>query len=362
MEPSSRIPENPRHVVSKLFVPRYEVRGLPPLLDVDLLWRCTGRRAAPMLVAGLLAAATAGCQHSGGAGPTAVDRAVDRSSGGGKFWEGTPPYPGPCQEIGDTDGDDDPEWLLERVYTDAGRVVREVYDHGGDGEPNTIQTYEYRGGNLRRKTKDTGADGTADAIETFEYDNEGRRIRRTVDMNGDDQPEKQFRFRYDSSGRLVRKGIDYGADGTEDGIWTYEYDGDRKVSESWDKDADGTVDETLRFEYVEGAVAREVLEMKDAEEPEQVVRYERNDEGDAVVERRDLDGDGGYEEVVRIEYDDRGRRTRVALDENGDGTPDETTQLEYDSDGNLIEKSWDRDGDEKMDRNVQFQYGCWPEG
>ena len=313
-----------------------------------------GLGLALVLLAGACGTASENGNKSG-----SIDRLVRRSEGAASAYSGGPPYPGPCVKVGDKGDDDQPEWILRRVYDAEGRVIREVYDHGADGSADAIFHYKYESGQLVERIKDAQADGRADEVQRYQYDEAGRRVEEVFDMRADDSPEKRISYQYDEAGNQTRKSVDYGADGSMDGIWTYTYEKGRPVREEWDQDGDGTIDETVTYEYGEHGLRREALYDGQEEEPAKVVEYDRNERGDVVEQRVYEGGDGKVDRRMRAEYDGAGRRTRLVIDDNADGSPDEITKYKYDKEGNLVREAWDGGANGAVDTSTRFEYDCW---
>jgi hypothetical protein len=216
-----------------------------------------------------------------------------------------PPAPrGVADKVEDRDGNDRPDYW---AFREGGRLVREVIDTNGDGQPDRAVFYD-DAGQIARIEDDTNHDGKPDA---WEEQKAGQVVRRRADTNGDgsldswsffehgeiarqerDTDGDGFRDRLDlyAQGKLQREEEDATRDGRPDRVTWYDAGG-QVMQRDEDSDGDGMVD--VRSHYEGGRLARRELLT-----PEALSALERGPQAppDAAGSGEDVGGRSSFRE------------------------------------------------------------------
>ncbi|MBL8843667.1 MAG: hypothetical protein JNL90_19250 [Planctomycetes bacterium] len=202
----------------------------------------------------------------------------------------------------DTDrtGDGSIDESEERQYDAGGRLVLVVRDEDGDGTPESTTASKHdANGFVIETSEDEDGDGTPDFVRRFENDAFGNPWVEAIDFDGDGDDDSVRRLAWDGAGNLVLERYDYNVDNDDDLIVTREYDELHRVRRyAQDNGADGSIEDTASFQYVDDVEGRE-------------------------VERRDDYGDDGTTNYsYRQTWGADGQRLATIWDVNGDGITD----------------------------------------
>jgi len=168
---------------------------------------------------------------------------------------------------------------VDWTYDNAGRLVREKFDHYDDAFDQTLE---------------------------FAYDLVGNRLSQTVDKGNDGVIDQVFAYHYDANDRLLEEFFDGQNDGTFEKVTNYGYDHTQQTSKSVSEN--GTLVSDTTFEYdLQGRMV--VVTVVSYDEFETVIRQERTTykygaDGIRVsaLHEIDADGDGVYESKKLTEY------------------------------------------------------------
>jgi hypothetical protein len=119
-------------------------------------------------------------------------------------------------------------------YNAAGAPTFRRADSDGDGKDDATQKWIYDARGNLIETVGWNAAGVRTGGEVMAYDRDGRLIRREIDSDGDGDPETVVTFEYDLRGNKVAEYIDEDVDGKAEKVRRYSYDQqDRLVREEF---------------------------------------------------------------------------------------------------------------------------------
>ena len=98
--------------------------------------------------------------------------------------------------------------------------VLQNVDKDGDGNPDTIYTYDAEG-NLLTYSDDSDMDGNPNFIQTSTYDADGNHLTQIDDSDGDGNPNRITTYTYDANGNKLASSEDNNADGNQNYIQVY---------------------------------------------------------------------------------------------------------------------------------------------
>lgn len=207
----------------------------------------------------------------------------------------------------DDDGDGDLDEIVTLTYDDLDLVVTEDIDRDADGTPDGVRTYDYDGaGNLRGTAYDANLDGTIERRTELYYDEDFRLIAERVYLGPTKVPDESTTYVYDYRGRLEIKEEAQRFEGILREfrtIWSYD-DEDRIVQQTVDQGADGTPELAIDFDYdkTTGLKAEEAVDLGvDGDVDERTV-FSWDGEGRLIKSELDEGADGSVEETVTYDY------------------------------------------------------------
>ncbi len=350
-------------------------------------------------------------------------------------------YPGPCLGLVDGDGGAPVDGLADsrwRFRYDGRSLLHVETDYGADGEIDARLTFQRdAAGSITAERYDCNADGVPEELFDYVLDEHGRRRLAVLSMDHDhastcfsedhrermDHPDEEFErptwpVPVDWRAELAALGqADLLDDGVRHGFVRYTWADNEVVTEEWDMDGDGLVEEVIDFVYdpwgnlrgethddgpdgrIDVAVrytydcwADQVTRSKDPcggwwdldldGEPDAFTTYVHDLDGRTVRMTADWDDDGTIDNHFHYGHDAQGRRVREAwdtrldgtltevltihhdgdrrthgdVDEGHDGTVDGRATYAYDPQGRLSAERWDKDGDGEEDEVLTYQY------
>ena len=209
----------------------------------------------------------------------------------------------------DSDGITGAERIFSQTVSTTGRINSTSHDSNGDGNPNSLVDYIYdSAGNPITVSADNDADGTYDSVTSFTYSAFGEMLRKEIISASNTTTYLQVQT-YDDQGLLVRQ------ETTQNGNlrvlrWGSDGAGTRTYAE-YDNDGDGSWDRRDNLTY---------------------------DSNDRWVDRYvDLDLDGSTDQRWQRTYNALGKLTMSSKDTNNDGSVDELEAWRYNSNGQPLE-------------------------
>jgi hypothetical protein len=203
---------------------------------------------------------------------------------------------------------------------------------------------------------DEDRDGTSNGggLDAYDPDHVTWQLYRERDYNGNGQPEQFARWERDPDGNVLH----YEAWGTDPSGYdaTYDADGNR-LTYDVDEDGDHVVDATYRYGYENGWL---VLTESDTDADgivDNVLRYERDAEGRRLLGLEDTNGDGTDDVRYTYTLDEVGREVLVETDEGIDDVIDAVAAYDYtDELLNVGTATLDDGNDGVIDQAVGFEY------
>lgn len=283
------------------------------------------------------------------------------------------------KEDSDNDGQTD-----RIVHLDpSGDIVKLEADTNGDREIDTFQYY--RCGVVEQIERDTDADGCVDErdllqngktttrqylnikgeiVSILTFDGEQRPLEWRRDTTGDGRMDTVYQYE-EGQPRLVTR------DRTGDGrvnVWQ-RFRNEKPYEQRADLNGDGRIDQTIRFDelgrfvesrhdldedgrmetfrlYKDGELCRQECFNSGRTKPDVVTEFI---EGQAVLEQRDINGDGAFDVLVRMS---KGKSISKKEDTNHDGRID---SWKYYRRGALYCTEQDRNHDGEVDAKSEYE-------
>ena len=237
---------------------------------------------------------------------------------------------------------------VDKTYLEKdskGRVIREIFDKGGDDIIDRVTTREYdERDNITRNAVDEDGDGKDDRVETREYDDRDHITRYAVDEDGDGKDDRVETWEYDERDNNTRYAIDEDGDGKDDCVETCEYDERDNITKQvtmWE----GEVVEEVNYQYdKKNRLVREEKKLKDSNfhsvkmfSNGKLVKYsaEYFEDGSRIVETDVYSSNGIINSTEKYDYDRDGawdsiRKSKTQRIDNGADLEDDYILLEED--------------------------------
>ncbi len=223
-----------------------------------------------------------------------------------------------------------------RLYPGACRTEQ---DEGFDGIIDSIWEHTYDDLGRLASTESVATESNVVYFTTTTYDDDGQTVSQQTGVEGEN-PSWENQYVYED-GRLVQSITGPVGEGQLPLVTNYFYDGDLLIRLEESRQADGTVESRVLYEYTEDG-----LHLREA--------YQNAVEGDWVTYR-----------VVEHEYDAEGNEIETRRDVQGedgsppDGVPDWVNRNWYTAYGNILVSAEDSDADGTADTCTVRFYDCW---
>ena len=214
-------------------------------------------------------------------------------------------YPGPCVGYVDGDGDEPVDGIIDSRWV-----------------------YFYDGARQLMREEDYGPDGTTDAILTFVYDSASELVGERYDCDADDIADEVFTYIFDSQGRkrmaLIEKARGHAVAclGPEHFPLNLENEFD---------DEHGLEKPIMQRRYDWSKMLRDlgVEDVRNIVRLGGLVQYSYDDTDQPITEEWDLNGNGTVEEIIHFVYDSNGNLMLEYHDDGLDGIIDVLVRYDY---------------------------------
>jgi hypothetical protein len=227
---------------------------------------------------------------------------------------------------------------IERSYDDHGNLLTEVTDADGDGAPDRVLRYSYACLAASENAKKPGpctteideeADGVGDFIEERTYDEAERLLTVSQNAVGSVGLIHLTTHRYDAAGDRIETTIDVGADDDIEELFERSYDSDhRLLRECYDQAADGSIERQHDYDYdASGALIRE--ELREGGELVHRFDYERDQRGLVIRETKTYVGLPENDTELRRYHDTADNPVLEVFKFRESRSPDSCTRYDY---------------------------------
>lgn len=216
---------------------------------------------------------------------------------------------------------------------------RTEQDEGFDGVVDSTWVVTYDDIGRRVSTESVDTESHVVYFTNTTYDDGGQTVSQETGQEGE-EPTWENQYIYED-GRLVQSITGPVGEGQLPLVTNYIYDGDVLVRLEESRQADGTIESRVLFEYTDaGLKLRDTYQDAAGDEwvTYRVVEHEYDAEGNEIETRRDVQGEDGSPP---------------------DGVPDWINRNWYTAYGNILVSAEDSDADGTVDTCTVRYYDCW---